>query len=83
MSEHQLALYEDSLESLLKADKLYESTNSSNQSVRKIIDKLLPNVLSRSKERHDWNKVIELCLKVGVVNTNMGSLDALFLYTCR
>lgn len=63
-SEHQLGLYEDALESILKADKLYTTTNSSDQGIRNRIDILLPDLLSRSKEETNWKKAVEICLKV-------------------
>lgn len=64
MCEQQLSLYEDALISIQKADKLYKSIDSTNQGIRRRIDKLLPELLSRSKELSNWEKAVDICLKV-------------------
>ncbi|KAK9737501.1 Tetratricopeptide repeat [Popillia japonica] len=76
-SEHQLGLYEDALESILKADKLYTTTNSSDQGIRNRIDILLPDLLSRSKEETNWKKAVEICLKVDETSKRIDSMTSL------
>lgn len=64
MCEHQMSLYEEALISLITANELYESTNSANLGVKNRIITLLPELLSRSKQPSNWEKVIEICSKV-------------------
>ncbi|KAI4467992.1 superkiller 3 protein-related [Holotrichia oblita] len=77
MSEHQLGLYEDALESILKADKLYGATNSSDKGIRNKIDVLLPDLLSRSKEESNWKEAVEMCLKVDEIGKKIYAMTSL------
>ncbi|GJQ65964.1 hypothetical protein Trydic_g4060 [Trypoxylus dichotomus] len=77
MSEHRLGLYEDALDSLLKTDKLYESTNSLNQGIRSKINKLLPDLLSRSSDIVNWNRAVEICLKKEQIEEDIDTITYL------
>ena len=59
-----LHMYDESLDAAKKADQFLLSINNCNKALRKVLDKLLPDVMSRTTNINYWKEAINICLNV-------------------
>lgn len=62
---NKLRIYSNALKSALRADKLLQSVNNSNVTLRELLDNLMVEILSQQTNEESWRQGCAQCKEVG------------------